>query len=239
MWRPRAFILLFIVSLLVSGVVLMPAALVVQAVPELRVAGQPLRLAEPRGVWWQGQVQWRWQQLTGQLAWQWRWQGVTPGVQLTVQEKAKTLQASGWVGGYGALQAENVRAVLPVALIADQVPQGSADGRVELVLLSATIADGELADIQGMLDYSGGTVTWGRNGAATVPPLNGRIFTEDQVVSAQVTDPEGRLLATAQVQEQKLAVDVKRAWPMLLGVSQGGNPDDTVFQMSRPFRLGQ
>ena len=46
-------------------------------------------------------------------------------------------------------------------------------------------------------------------------------------------------LMSARLSEGRFQLEVLRAWPMLLGVSQGGQPDDVVFQMSQPFSLGQ
>ena len=67
------------------------------------------------------------------------------------------------------------------------MPQGGADGRVDAVLMSLQVADDAIQHVQGTLDYSGGTVTWGRNGAADVPPLQGRLSMEDQVPSLRST----------------------------------------------------
>ena len=103
--------------------------------------------------------------------------------------------------------------------------------------MSLQVADDAIQHVQGTLDYSGGTVTWGRNGAADVPPLQGRLSMEDQVPSLQVTDPEGERLVQARINEGRFHLEVMRAWPLLLGVSQGGSPDDVVFQMSQPFSL--
>jgi general secretion pathway protein N len=108
---------------------------------------------------------------------------------------------------------------------------------VDAVLMALQIAGDTIEQLQGTLDYSGGTVTWGNNGAATVPELQGRLSMEGQVPTLQVTDPEGERLVQARIDEGRFHLEVMRAWPLLLGVSEGGSPDDVVFQMSQPFSL--
>ena len=237
--RNLTLALVFVVSLLVFLVLGMPAAVVVERVPAMRVGGAVLTLSEPRGRWWQGQAQWRWKQLQGSLDWTLDWHGLVPGTQLSLRSDAgEPASLTAGVGAdWGDWQVEQARLSLPVALVADHVPQGGADGRVDAVLMSLQVADDAIQHVQGTLDYSGGTVTWGRNGAADVPPLQGRLSMEDQVPSLQVTDPEGERLVQARINEGRFHLEVMRAWPLLLGVSQGGSPDDVVFQMSQPFSL--
>ena len=74
--RNLTLALVFVVSLLVFLVLGMPAAVVVERVPAMRVGGAVLTLSEPRGRWWQGQAQWRWKQLQGSLDWTLDWHGL-------------------------------------------------------------------------------------------------------------------------------------------------------------------
>ena len=60
-----------------------------------------------------------------------------------------------------------------------------------------------------------------------------------EVPTLQVVDPDGERLMHARISEGRFHLEVMRAWPLLLGVSQGGSPDDVVFQMSQPFSLGR
>ncbi|MGB1465298.1 MAG: type II secretion system protein N [Alcanivorax nanhaiticus] len=240
---PRKWILalLFVVSLVTFLVVLMPAAVLIDRVPALRPGGAPLVLEAPRGRWWQGQVNWRWQQLQGVLDWQLDWQGLTPGLQVSGRTSSgEEARVSGWLGGTGQQDwsVEQLRLRLPVALVASRIPQGNADGRVDATIMTLKASAGQIEDAQATLQYSGGTVTWGRNGSATVPVLEGRVSMEGAVPTLVVTDPEGQRLVNASLAEGRFQLAVLRAWPMLLGVSQGGNPDDAVFQMSQPLELG-
>lgn len=239
--RTLTLALVFIASLLVFLIVSMPAAVVVERVPAVHLAGAPLALSEPRGRWWQGQARWRWKQLQGSLAWTLDWHGLVPGAQVSLRsDQGQQATLSGWVGAdWGDWQVEQARLSLPVALVAEHVPQGGADGRVDAVLMALQIADNTIQQLQGTLDYSGGTVTWGNNGAATVPELQGRLSMAGEVPTLQVVDPDGERLMHARISEGRFHLEVMRAWPLLLGVSQGGSPDDVVFQMSQPFSLGR
>ena len=91
--------------------------------------------------------------------------------------------------------------------------------------------------MQGTLQYSGGTVSWGRNGSALVPVLQGRLSMNNEQPTLQVEDPDNNSLLDARLANGRFELEVRRAWPMLLGVSQGGDPDDVVFQMSQPLVL--
>lgn len=237
--RTLTLALVFIASLLLFLIVGMPAAVVVARVPAVHLAGAPLTLSEPRGRWWQGQARWHWKQLQGALAWTLDWHGLVPGAQLSLRsDPGQQAALSGWLGAdWGDWLVKQARLSLPVALVAEPIPQGGADGRVDAVLMTLQIADNTIRQLQGTLDYSGGTVTWGNNGAATVPELQGRLSMEGEVPTLQVVDPDGERLMHARISEGRFHLKVMRAWPLLLGVSQGGSPEDVVFQMSQPFSL--
>lgn len=228
----------FIVSLLVCLVALMPAAVVVERVPTLRPGGAPLVLSEARGRWWQGRVDARWREYGGELAWTLDWHGLTPGVRLAMV--SNDLSATGWVGiQWNGWRLEQWRASLPVAPFSAEVPQGNADGSVDLVLMNLELADRTVVDAKGTLTYSGGTITWGSDGSARVPPLDGRLAMVDGAPELTVTGPRQQQLVHARLDNEKLNVRVLRAWPQLLGVSQGGDPSDVVFSMNRPLTLGR
>ncbi|MED5387712.1 MAG: type II secretion system protein N [Pseudomonadota bacterium] len=239
--RSLTLALVFLVSLLVFLIIGMPAAAVVEQVPALRPGGAALTLSDPRGRWWQGQARWRWKQLQGSLDWELDWHGLVPGANLSLRsDRGESARLSGWLGAdWGDWQLEQARLSLPVAMVAEHVPQGSADGRLDGVLMALTIADDRIAHLQGTLDYSGGQVTWGNNGSATVPALRGRLSMEEDAPTLRVVDPEGERLMHARIAEGRFHLEVMRAWPLLLGVSQGGSPEDVVFQMSQPFSLKQ
>ncbi len=240
--RKLTIALVFVACLLVFLVVLMPAAVLVERVPQLRPGGAPLTLETSRGRWWSGQVDWRWQQQQGTLGWTLDFHGLTPGVELSLRTTAgQDVRLAGWVGGSDAQnwQLDQVRLSLPVELIADRIPQGGADGRADATVMGLAIQEGQVTDARATVQYGGGTVTWGRSASAVVPVLQGRLSMEGETPVLEVNDPEGQRLMSARLSEGRFQLEVLRAWPMLLGVSQGGQPDDVVFQMSQPFSLGQ
>lgn len=228
---------IFLTSLCVFLIVLMPAAVVVERLPALRPAGAPLVLSDARGRWWQGSVAVRWQQLQGRLNWQLDWHGLTPGVRVDLD--AGKLEAHGWLGGSaGNWRLEQWHATVPVPLVARHVPQGNATGLVDVTLMALELDDGVVVDARGLLHYDGGRVTWGRDGAASVPPLEGRLTMKEGGPVLSVTGPRQQELVQVDIRDGRLNVRVHRAWPQLLGVSQGGNPADVVFRMSQPAPFG-
>lgn len=228
----------FVTSLVVFLVALMPAALVIDRVPALRPGGAPLVLSDARGPWWDADVRARWRDQQGRLSWRLDWHGLTPGVNLSLA--TGDLNARGWLGAaWGDWRLEQWRAEVPVGMVSRQVPQGDADGTVSLSLLVLELVDENVVDARGTLDYSGGTVSWGRDGAARVPPLDGRLAMSEDVPQLTVTGPDEQQLVLARLENKTLNVQVRRAWPQLLGVSQGGDPSDVVFRMRRPLTLGR
>lgn len=240
--RKLTLALVFVACLLLFLVVLMPAAVLVERVPQLRPGGVSLVLENARGRWWNGQVDWRWQQQQGTLGWMLDFRGLTPGLDVSLRTTAGSdLRLAGWLGGSGAQNWRllQVRASVPVSLVAELIPQGGADGRADASIMEFAVQDGRVTEARATLQYGGGTVTWGRSGSAVVPVLQGRVSMEGEDPVLEVTSPEGRQLMNARLSEGRFQLEVFRAWPILLGVSQGGQPDDVVFQMSQPFALGQ
>ena len=225
--------IVFLVSLCVFLVALMPAAVVVGRLPALRVGGAPATLSNAQGLWWKGAANVRWSDWQGQLRWQLDWHGFAPGALFDIA--ASGLSARGWVGGsYGDWRLEQWRASVPVAAVSRYVPQGSATGVVEVNLAALEFSDNTVIDARGTLHYGGGVVSWGRGGSASVPSLNGLLAMEKAGPRLTVTGPQQQELMRAGIANKRLSVQVLRAWPELLGVSQGGNPGDVVFRMSQP-----
>lgn len=223
----------FFLSLCVFLIALMPAAVLVERLPALRPGGAPLTLSDARGRWWDGSVQVRWRDQQGRLLWHLDWHGMTPGAQLRLD--AGRLKMDGWLGAaWGDWRLEHWHGSVPVAMVGRYVPQGNATGTVDFSLLALELADSVVVDAKGTLTYGGGMVTWSRDGSAQVPPLNGRLTMENKGPVLTVTGPQQQSLVRASIENNKLSVKVRRAWPQLLGVSQGGDPSDVVFQMSRP-----
>lgn len=231
---------IFLISLGVFLVALMPAAVVVERMPMLRPGGERLLLSDARGRWWHGSVMVRWREQQGRLSWALDWHGLTPGVWLDLD--AGDLNAQGWLGGLSSdgWRLEQWHGTMPVALVSRYVPQGDATGLVEVSLMALELDGGVLVDAKGVLHYGGGVVSWGRQGegAAQVPPLDGVLSLQAAGPVLVITGPQKQQLVRADISKGKLHVKVRRAWPQLLGVSQGGNPNDVVFSLSRPVSLG-
>lgn len=228
---------IFLISLCVFLIALMPAVVLVRHLPALRPGGAPLTFSNAHGRWWDGTMEVAWRDQRGTVSWRLDWRGLTPGVRLNLQDG--DLKAGGWLGAaWGNWRLAQWRGSVPVDMVGRYVPQGNATGTVNFVLLSLELADHSVVDAKGTLNYSGGTVTWGQGGSAPVPPLDGRLSMEKTGPVLVVTGPRKQQLVRAGIANGKFDLKVRRAWPQLLGVSQGGNPSDVVFQMTQPVALG-
>ena len=232
--RPLVLITVFVVSFLGFAIAGMPAQVATSRVSGMQMAGAPLQLLRAHGSVWDGVARWRWRERSGRLDWALDWRGLTPGLRLSLT--GRNLSLAGWLGGgTSRLWARNWDLELPVALIARQVDRGGAEGRLTGQLRELDWRDGGVRALEGELRWSGGRVRWQPDGNAELPPLDGRLFMADGGARAEVTDPDGERLADARVRGGTITMRVFRAWPMLLGVSSGGQASDVVLEISRPF----
>jgi general secretion pathway protein N len=225
-----------VVSVLVWLVWLMPAQPLVSRLHGVMLGNAPLELSRIEGRIWQGSARWRWQRHAGSLRWQTRWQGLTPGIQLQLQGD---LLLSGWFGGRpGRLVIRELDVAVPVAPFVAPMPNVTAEGAVSLRGLSLDWNGRQLTGANGLLGYSGGEVSWAPGQSAVLPPLTGALRQDGGAAIAEARSPEGALLAEARVENEMALLRVYRAWPALLGVSQGGSPADVVFETSQPLGGG-
>lgn len=222
--------------LLVWLIWLAPATPLLARIDGLSVAGSPLDIGAVQGTVWDGQAQWRWQQVGGSFAWQLSWREWRPGVQLELLGDARL---AGWFGpASGGVLMRGAEASLPLALLGRVVPELSADGWIEVKNLSADLSQEQPALRSGSAQYGGGQVSWAPGESAVIPPLSAVIEYQDPLSQLWVHDPQGVKLALAELTDEMATLRVFRAWPALLGLSQGGNPDDVVFETSRPLHQG-
>lgn len=235
--RLSFLISVFVVSFLGFLVWMLPAELVVGRVDAVPLGPGRLQLSAPAGRVWDGQTGWRWQQLSGELDWELDWRGMTPGVRLDLREKSGRLRLQGWLsaGSGGDFSARDLELKVPVDMVTDAMPHGGADGYVSGRIEQLDWSGKGFEALSGELRYGGGQARWGRDGSASVPPLDARLFMEGGAARARVTDPDGRALAEARVGDSDLRFQVFRAWPALLGESGGGDPQDVVFEVTRPL----
>lgn len=232
--RPLVLITVFVVSFLGFAISGVPAEVATSRVSGVELAGAPLQLLRARGSVWDGAARWRWRERSGRLDWAVDWRGLTPGLELALT--GRDLELTGWLGGGSSrLRARGWELDLPVALIARQVERGGAEGRLTGQLQELDWRDGQVRALEGELRWSGGRVRWQPDGNAELPPLDGRLYMADAAARAEVTDPDGQQLADARVQAGEMQLRVYRAWPMLLGVSSGGQASDVVLEVSRPL----
>lgn len=236
---PRLSLLIsaFVVSFLVFVVWMAPAELLASRLGAIPLGPGRLQLTEPAGRLWDGRANWRWQRFRGELHWALDWRGLVPGVRLDLREADNRLQLKGWLSpAASGLTVRDLDLKVPVALVAEAIPHGGADGevtgRVEELVWTGTAFEA----LAGSLRYSGGQVRWGSDGSARIPALDGRLFMEKGRARGVVTGPEEQRLAEASLGGGKVRFRVFRAWPALLGQSRGGAPDDVVFEVTRPVQ---
>ncbi|MCH8544797.1 MAG: type II secretion system protein N [Alcanivorax sp.] len=223
----------FVASLVIFLVWLMPAQPFVRKLDGVMLGEAPLQLHQIRGRIWQGEARWRWQGYRGELRWATRWRGLSPG--LTLDVAGGGLELDGWAGvSPSAVTLRELALRVPLAEISRGMAEGQADGVVtgNIEHLRWHRRSGDVF-ASGALRYGGGQITWPPDGSARVPPLEGRLYTEDNVARLEIVDPQGTRLVDGEAGNGEAALRVYRAWPRLLGVSQGGSDSDVVFQVSQ------
>lgn len=235
--KPVYWLAALLLAVLIWGVWLMPAKLVLGHLDGTVLGPAELQLSHIDGRLWQGSVRWQWQQLSGAVRWQTDWRGFVPGVVLNV---TGDIVAGGWVGSAGGgIDARGIDLAAPLAPFVKGVPNITAGGTVSVRSLSLKWTDAGPVGAEGSLGYSGGNVSWAAGQGATLPPLQGALQQDGEAALAQVYSPEGTMLADARLEKESAQLRVYRAWPALLGVSQGGNPADVVFETSQQLTAQQ
>lgn len=225
--------LVLVLSTLFWGVWQMPARPLLASLDGTPMGQAPLRLQRIEGVWREGAAHWQWQGLSGRLQWSLDWRGLTPGVQLQL---SGDVIASGWLGGRpGAWQVQALDLALPVAPLVRGMPGIQAEGTASIRGLTLIWGKQGPEAAEARLDYTGGNVSWAPGQGAEVPPLTGLLRHDGAAARLDARDPQGTLLAEGSVENDLASLRVYRAWPMLLGASQGGSPGDVVFETSRPL----
>jgi general secretion pathway protein N len=218
---------------LLWGVWLMPASPVLSRVDGVMLGSAPLQLARVEGRLWQGAARWRWQGMSGILRWRWERRGLTPGLRL---DGSGDVLMSGWLGvSPRAVSLMEMNLAVPVAPFVVAMPNIQAEGSVSARDLTLRWNGQQAYGVSGRLGYTGGNLSWARGQSAQLPVLTGVLQQEGQAATLDVLSPEGTLLAQGRIENKVAVLRVYRAWPALLGVSQGGNPGDVVFEASQPL----
>lgn len=228
----RWLISTFLLSLLIFLVCTLPAALAVRALPALQVGGQPVSFGAVQGSVWDGQLTWRWRRLAGAVSWQLSWRGGTPGVAF---QTLGSLPASGWIGGADALKVRDLDFSLPASVVREAQPGLQLDGTISARGLSFTFANKRVTDAAGRLAYTGGEAQWRNESPVTVPALHGMITSLAQGAEIVVKDGDDSAMAVGRVEANIGSLSVYRAWTLRLGLSQGGDAADVVFETSLPL----
>lgn len=231
MLKARWLILAFCVAFLFFVISMAPARLLIDRVPVISLPGGQLALSQPSGTVWRGAADWRWRHLQGQMAWTLGFGSLSPALDITLTGGLGfDGQLSGWSVQSLAVTIDD--AEVPASLI-EHVSPFKAAGLVKADAIALRMEEGLLVSAQGELNYSGGEASWPQ-GSKALPPLQAQLKTLEDGVQAQVFDDTKVLMMQASLQGNNGRVQVYRAWPMLLGVSKGGNPEDVVFETSSP-----
>ena len=229
--RFRVLALVFVASLLIWLLVALPAAPVVQRLDGTLVAGSTLSVNQVSGTLWSGRLGWRWQGWRGSLVWRLARDGWRPAVQAEL--RSDDLLVSGrFSGGQDSLRLRDVSLSVPLQPFTRDLEHGNADGRLQGRIDSLHWRRAGTVEVRGRLRYSGGRVSWPPDGSADVPALDGELFSEAERGWLVVSAPDGQRVMDASLGGESAELRVYRAWPRLLGVSQGGRDEDVVFQVS-------
>ncbi|MCG8394460.1 MAG: type II secretion system protein N [Pseudomonadales bacterium] len=201
----------------------MPASVITSAWPAEKIPPPDLY-----GLWWNGQGQAQWEGQSMDVSWRLDWRGLTPGLQLSL--KSGQVSATGWAGAdWGDWELAQWQVSIPVNLLNSLFPRGKADGRLDIGLSRLALAGSEIRAVDATLNYGGGTVDMGPGMARDVPPIQGVLAMQDGIPMLSVTGPDKQSLAKANLKGKTLTVEIFRALPLLLEMSEGGNASDVVF----------
>jgi general secretion pathway protein N len=229
--RPGIWLAVLLFAVLVWAVVMLPARPVLAPLNGIQLGPAALQLSRIEGRLWQGNARWQWQALSGSLRWETSWRGLSFGADLTV---SGDIVATGWVGAAPAgVSLAGVDIVVPVAPLVQGMPNVSAEGLATVRGLGLQWSDGAPHGAEAMLSYSGGRISWAPGQGAEIPVLTGNLRQDGGAAVLEVRSPDSALLADGQLTNESARLRVYRAWPALLGVSQGGSPTDVVFETSQ------
>jgi general secretion pathway protein N len=229
--KPFRWLLILFMSTFVWALWLLPARPLLTPLNGMMLASSVLQLSRIEGRLWQGSARWQWQGMAGGLRWDSGWRGTTFGADLFL---SGDIVATGWAGGGpGVIDLRDLEAVVPVAPFVRAMPNVSADGMVSLRGVGLRLGRAGPEQARGALAYSGGRVDWSASQGAELPALSGALRQDGGAAVVEAFAPDGLLLADARLENEMAALRVYRAWPALLGVSQGGNPADIVFETSQ------
>ena len=228
---PGIWLAVLLFAVLVWALVMLPARTVLAPLNGVQLGPAALQLSGIEGRLWQGSARWQWQALSGGLRWDTSWRGLSFGADLTV---SGDIVATGWLGAAPAgVTLADMDIVVPVAPLVQGMPNVSAEGLATVRGLDLQWWDGAPHGAQAVLSYSGGRVSWARGQGADIPVLSGSLRQDGEAAVFEVRSPDSVLLADGQLTKESARMRVYRAWPALLGVSQGGSPTDVVFETSQ------
>lgn len=227
----RASVAVFVVSLLLSLVIWAPVSVVVSLAE--RQLGMQLPLKNEEGTLWQGEAQ----ASVNNVALTAQWQYKFPlSWQLNVSSpKAGELDAS--ISPLST-SVNNLTGEIKAAWLLDQIepmlggPLLDAPKTVDILGLSAKLANGELVMATGTISYDGGIATYNlfADRDVPVPPMTILLDTlESGAVEARLLRDDGVLMAQAQVQNSQANYTVYNSLASTFGMS-AGNPVDVYLE---------
>ncbi len=229
--RPGLWLAALLLAVLVWALVMLPARPVLAPLNGMQLGSATLQLSRIEGRLWQGSARWQWLDLSGSLRWDTSWRGMSFGADLMV---SGDIVATGWAGAApGGFALNGMDIVVPVALLVQGMPNVSAEGTATARGLTLQWQDGAPAGAEAQLSYSGGRISWAEGQGADVPVLTGSLRQEGEAAVFEARSPDSALLADGQLTNETVRLRVYRAWPALLGMSQGGSPADVVFETSQ------
>ncbi len=226
--------LVFMTSFLFFFIVLTPAGIVTAYLPSADKDSSPR--PELYGLWWHGKGVFDIENQKLSIRWELDWQGLVPGLSLVIG--SGDVEASGWVGAdWGEWRLADWEARLPAEVINSFLPQGKASGMMAITLDELHLANNTITAASGLIRFDGGQVSLGEGMELTVPPIHGTLAMDKDSPVLAVSGPEEQPLATARLSGKTLSLQVFRAFPLLLEMSEGGDASEVVFSTQHDIDL--
>lgn len=227
----------FFFALSAFVIVLMPAGTLKGFVLPVDASEPALERMRVSGLWWRGHAETVWQGQTVSFGWEMDWRGFRPGFLLS--SAMGRLVVGGWVGVKGGnVNVEGVSAVLPAGAISKFLPFGNADGVISVSDFAAILSDQAILNISGGVSYSGGNADIGFGDSVVVPPIMGFFSMSSGAPQLDIQSAEEVRLARIFIEKDMVVLQVLRAFPQLLGMSdvEGGGGDE-VYRVSQRLDL--
>lgn len=226
----RSSIAVFVISLLVSLVILAPMSIIIAQVDRQTAADLPVTRVQ--GTLWSGEAVLTYQNTPLSLQWQYEFPFTWQLALDNNQAGELMAQVLPW-----SQRIERLNGEINAAWLVDQIepylggPLLDAPGYIDLSGFSMALEDGQVALASGLASYDGGTATYNlfSDQAVEVPPLYVKVDTTQTGIRGELVSDDDVPLASLDLQGQTASYQVSSLLLQRLGFRASG-PEEVILQ---------